>query len=239
MDWNKFKPMFDETWHEVMKPFIESEACDKLYAFLKAESMKGKKIAPLSKDTFRCFKETRMDEVKVVMIGMCPYHTFTSADVPIADGLLMGCTVTDVLQPSLDQFYDGIETELYNGLNLNMIKSTDVSYLSRQGVLMFNAALTTEKGKAGAHQEVWEPFIKYMFENVFNKMEVPIIYLGKEAERCSKYSKNPSLDFPVSHPASASYRQTKWNSEGVFKRVNELVWEKEQDTIAWFVEPPF
>lgn len=239
MDWNKFKPMFDETWHEVMKPFIESEECNNIYAFLKAESQKGKKIAPSSKDTFRCFKETRLDELKVVIVGMCPYHTFTNADIPVADGLLMGCTITDNVQPTLDQFYDGLEIDLYKGLNLNMIKTPDVSYLAKQGVLMFNAALTTEKNKAGAHQDIWEPLVRYLFYNVFNKLKIPIIYLGKEAQNCMKYTEEANLQFPLSHPASASYSKTVWDTKGAFTQVNKLIWEKEKDTIAWLQGVPF
>lgn len=36
MIWEKFKDHFHESWHDVMQPFIESEECDKIYAFLKS-----------------------------------------------------------------------------------------------------------------------------------------------------------------------------------------------------------
>jgi ribosomal 50S subunit-recycling heat shock protein len=65
MDWNKFSHQFDESWHNIIKPFIESEECDKIYAFLKKESARGKKIAPNSSDVFRCFKETKLSDLKV------------------------------------------------------------------------------------------------------------------------------------------------------------------------------
>ena len=58
MNWDKFKDQFHESWHSKMQPFIESEECDKIYEFLKKESKRGKKIAPLSSAIFRCFKET-------------------------------------------------------------------------------------------------------------------------------------------------------------------------------------
>ena len=38
MKWEKFEHQFDESWHNIIKPFIESEECDKIYAFLKKES---------------------------------------------------------------------------------------------------------------------------------------------------------------------------------------------------------
>ena len=159
MNWELFKDCFHESWHSKMQPFIESEECDNIYKYLKSESKRGKKIAPLSSVIYRCFKETSLDDVKVVMVGMCPYHTFYN-DQPVADGLLMGCSVTNKLQPSLLKFYEGVEKELFNGLNLTYQKLPDVSYLAKQGVLMFNAALTTEMNKAGSHIELWEPFTK-------------------------------------------------------------------------------
>jgi len=58
MIWEKFKDQFHESWHAKMQSFIESEECDKIYAHLKERSKKGHKIAPLSSNTFRAFRET-------------------------------------------------------------------------------------------------------------------------------------------------------------------------------------
>ena len=205
MNWTNFKSQFHPSWHAKMRPFIESEQCDKIYAFLKAESKRGKRVAPLSNNVWRCFFETPLDEVKVVLVGLCPYHTLRD-DAPVADGLLMGCSVTGKLQPTLEQFYTGIEKELYNGLNLNYRPTPDVTYLSAQGVLMLNAALTTEINKAGSHLDIWEPFMKYLFEEVINYLGVPILFLGKDAARYKKYTGIFAHVFELSHPASAAYK---------------------------------
>jgi uracil-DNA glycosylase len=178
MNWEKFKHHFHESWHDVMRNFIESEECDKIYEFLKTEGRRGKKIAPLSFDTYKCFQETPLDKMKVVILGMCPYHTLFNG-FPVADGLLMGCSTTGKLQPSLEQFYNALEEDLYNGLNLRIHKHPDVTYLAKQGVLMWNAALTTEINKAGSHMKLWEPFTKYVFENAIAPSRVPVVFLGK------------------------------------------------------------
>lgn len=238
MNWDKFKDNFHESWHRHMQPFIESEACDKIYKYLKAESLRGKQIAPLSPNVYRCFQETSYDDLKVIMLGMCPYHTFKSGS-PVADGLLMGCSVTKSLQPSLEQFYNGIEIELYDGLCAHCGKDPDVSYLARQGVLMLNAALTTEANKAGSHIELWEPFMKYLFEEVLNLAGVPIIFLGKDAAKYTKYTNPFSPTFTCAHPASASYKQTQWDSEGVFKKVNKILKDNNDYEIHWLLESPF
>lgn len=218
-----------------MKPFIESEACDKIYEFLKKEAKRGKKIAPLSSNVFRAFKETKFTDLVAVMIGMCPYHTFKNGE-PVADGLLMGCSTTGYLQPSLEQFYGAVERDVYDGLNLRMVKNPDVSYLAKQGVLLYNASLTTEMNKAGSHAHVWEPFTKYLLENVLDTAGVPFIFLGKDAARYERYLPPFTWSFTLSHPASASYKNTEWDSEGVFKKVTTIVKQNNAIDIHWLQE---
>ena len=239
MQWEKFKDQFHESWHDKMRPFIESEECDEIYAHLKERGRKGHRIAPSSSVTFRAFKETPLTDLKVIMMGMCPYHTETRDGIPVADGLLMGCSVTGKLQPSLDQFYGGIERELYDGLNLTYTKNPDVSYLAKQGVLMLNAALTTEINKAGSHIAIWEPFIKHFFECIETE-GAPIVFLGKDAAKYKKYVGPFKWSFVVSHPASASYKNTEWDTEGVFGKVNKVLLDNNNFSIMWLDEdPPF
>jgi len=232
MDFEKFKYQFHMTWHKRMKPFIESEECDKIYAQLKKDSKRGKMIAPESSKVFRCFKETPLDQVKVVLIGMSPYHTFKNSK-PVADGLLMGCTSTGFIQPSLDQFYEALERELYNGLSMNYVKDPDLTYLAHQGVLLLNAALTVEKNKAGSHLALWQPFMKYLFEKVLFDKEIIVVFLGKDAAKLQRYMPQFTWTFTISHPASASYSFTEWDSEGVFRQINQILLDRSMDVIDW------
>ena len=238
MKWENFKDQFHESWHSKIQPFIESEECDKIYEFLKRESRRGKKIAPLSSATYRCFRETSLDDLKVVMMGMCPYHTFING-VPVADGLLMGCSVTNKLQPSLDKFYDGVEQDLNSGFSLKYKKLTDVSYLAKQGVLMYNSALTTEANKAGSHIDLWEPFTKYLLEEVIGPTGVPVIFLGKDASKFKRYLPPMMWSFNVSHPASASYKQSELDTDGVFTKVNKVIKDNNNYEIMWLYDVPF
>ena len=185
MNWEKFKDQFHPSWHRFMQPFIESKECDNIYKYLKAESQRGKKIAPLSQNVYRCFHETSYDDLKLVIIGMCPYHSIKNGEY-VADGLLMGCSTTGILQPSLQKFYDGIEKEMFSGLCVTCERPPDVSFLAKQGILMYNAALTTEINKAGSHIDLWEPFTKYLFEEVLATTGVPVVFLGKDAAKDRK-----------------------------------------------------
>jgi uracil-DNA glycosylase len=232
VNWEKFKDRFHPSWHESIEPFIESKECDEIYAFLKSESKRGKLIAPLSSDTYRCFLETPLNEVKIIFIGLCPYHV-TYNGSPIADGLFMGCSYTNKLQPTLENFYKAIEKEIYGGLALDRDMCPDVSYLAHQGILMCNAALTTEIGKAGSHLSTWEPFMKYLISNVFSKIRVPIVFFGKEASKLSKYVPIFNLYYTVSHPASASYMGGEWSSDGVFNKLDNYLDFVYNEKINW------
>lgn len=232
MNWEKFKIFFHPSWHKKLRPFIESTECDEIYKFLKDEVRRGKKLAPSSSNTFRCFLETPLNDLKIIMLGMCPYHSFKD-DKPIADGLLMSCSITGYPQPSLIKFYDAIEGELYEGLNLNSFRNPDLSYLAHQGVLLLNAALTVEYNVPGTHLKCWEPFMKYLFENVLDTAGVPVILLGENAKKCVKYISPFTNIFSVSHPASAAYGNKYWDPNGLFKDVNKILMDNNGYTINW------
>lgn len=232
MRFENFKDLFHESWHHKMKPWVESEDCDRVYGFLKKESRRGRKIAPLSSNVFRAFKETPFDELKVVFIGLSPYHTFRHG-IPVTDGMLMSCSVTGKLQPSLDKFYSAIEKELYNGLNLNVMREPDLSYLAHQGVLLTNASLTVEMNKPASHLKLWEPFIQYLLSDVLYGTGVPVVFLGREAGKYERWVAPFTWKFTVTHPASASYNDTDWDSEGVFKKLNKILKDTNNFEIKW------
>ena len=47
MDFKKFEDQFHPSWHAKMRPFIESNECNDIYAFLKKER-RGVRKLPLS-----------------------------------------------------------------------------------------------------------------------------------------------------------------------------------------------
>jgi uracil-DNA glycosylase len=232
MIWEKFKDLFHPSWKRKLKPFIESSECDKIYQFLKSEAARGRKIAPLSSNVWRAFKETSFDDLNVVFLGISPYHTFKD-NAPIADGILMSCSITGKLQPSLEKFYSEIERQLYEGLNLHLIKDPDLSYLSKQGILMTNIGLTCEEGKPGSHSLIWSGFTQYLLEEVLAGTGVPIVFLGKEAARYERYVAPFTHKFVVPHPASAAYSQEDWNSDNLFKKLNKHLKDCCDISIQW------
>ena len=244
LDWELFKPLFGE-WAQKFEPFFQNSGFDKIYEKLKTDSARGKRIAPLSENVFRCFKETPPNEVRVIIAGFCPYHTFTgwgkklipgeeneSRIIPVADGLCMSCSVTNRLQPSLLKFYEEMERELNNGEE--SLRNPDLSYLARDnGVLLLNSSLTVEEGKPGSHQEIWKDFMKFLFEEVLITNGIPVIFLGREAAKLKSYVMPFTWIFELIHPAASAYSSSDWNSERMFKKVNKILHDNNQNSIQW------
>lgn len=231
MNFEKFEKYFHSSWHKKIKPFIESEKCDEIYKFLKAESGAGKNLAPLSFNTYRAFLLTPLDELKCVLVGLEPYNKYIEG-LPIASGLLLDCSASARVQPELQYFYNGIEKELYNGLKLDYIREYDLSYLAKQGVLLLNSSLTVEEGKPGSHIDVWKPFMNYLFKEIIGPTSVPIIFLGE------------NIDFRLVHHNNPVFMtenlKNDWNTEGVFTKVNRLIDNSNNDTIMFLnIDVPF
>lgn len=237
-DWDKFAPFFHPSWEPKMRYFIESPECAEIYSQLRKLRERGKKIAPAYTQTFRAFLETPMNELKCMLMGMSPYHTLKDGKI-IADGVLMSAKNTMHIPPSLEQFYNGMEKELFSKSETGIMRSPDLTYLCNQGVFMFNASMTCEILKAGSHIKIWTPFTKYVLEEVISLSGIPIIWLGEDAKHFDRYVNPFQWRFGVSHPASASHTQSTWSSEGVFTKVDKVMWDYNKHKVTWATELPF
>lgn len=241
MDYEKFEEALG-SWGSKLKPFIESKECDAIYEFLKFEGRRGKRICPESINTYRAFKETPYDQLKVVWLLQDPYHQYRNG-VYTADGIAMSCLNTGKLQPSLELFYGGMEEDLAGGLDLGMLRDPDLTYLCNQGIMMLNTALTVEEGKTGTHKDIWKPFTKYLLEEVLSKYNNGLIFVlaGKESQyfaRCINPLQHYIIE--VEHPAYASRQNRPWRTQGVFKKINKILKENNNYEPTWyFEEAPF
>ena len=67
----------------------------------------------------------------------------------------------------------------------------------------------------------------------------PVIFLGKDAAKYQKHVAPFTWTFTLSHPASASYKQDDWDTEGVFTKVNTILKENNNTEISWLLDDPF
>ena len=234
MNWFSFKSKFHPSWHAKMRPFIESAACDEIFKSLKARGAGGAKIGPTSHNTFKAFM-IPMNTIKAVILGGNPYDGFIDGK-PVASGRLLDCAIIGQVSYELANFYRGLEVEMFNGLSLVYDqKHYSTQYLEDQGVMMLNSALTVEE--FGDHGALWMKFADYIMENIIVDLDVPVIFLGKQAQNYMDCMGDSFLAFPLDEPAGTI---KDWDTKGTFQKVDELIEENNQDSIMWLsIDCPF
>ena len=215
--WDDFKDQFHESWWKWIQPIIESSKFSEDFEMLKKEGKAGKVIPSSASDNlFRVFRETSYEDMVVVVVGLSPYNSYLG-DVEIADGLAMSCSNTNKEQPTLTKWYDAMEVEFGKSIE----RDPNLLYLAKRGALLYNISLTTGYKQATSHLHIWEHFSKELFTNAISASGVPIITLGKEADKVGGWVLPWQRHYSLKHPAYASYAKIPWDSEGVFAAVEK------------------
>lgn len=137
-------------WLSVLDGEFEKPYMSELRTFLLREKQQGKVIYPPGALWFNAFNTTPFDRVKVVILGQDPYHGPQQAH-----GLCFSVQPGIQIPPSLVNIYKELQADL------GILPATHgcLSHWAEQGVLLLNATLTVERGRAGAHQgKGWETF---------------------------------------------------------------------------------
>lgn len=243
LDWQgTFKNKFGD-WEHYFEPlFRDGEIMEDLYRELKKQKAQGVNICPEPKNTFRTFVATSCKNLKCIFVLLDPYSSVKQGRI-VADGVAMSCENTEGLeeiQPSLYKFYQAIEKSESSGLNLAMHFPHSLQYLCNQGVMFFNTALTVPVGKTGAHTALWEPFMKYFYEEIMSKF-TGIIYVlcGKDSQKMRKWIMPLSNHIiNLEHPSAAARRYGDWEYNNVFKNINYILKNNNgpESVIKWALE---
>ena len=216
----------DKSWNKFFEKEKEQEYFKNLLSRLD-EEYNNKIIYPEKENLFRAFKETKLDDVKVVILGQDPYH-----EEQQATGLAFSVPGGLKLPPSLKNIYQEIENE-YNYLMLN---NGDLTYLARQGVLLINAFLSVEAHKPLSHHfKEYEIFITHLF-SYLNNIDHPIVYMlwGNFAKKFAKLISNPNhLVIKRNHPSPLSANKGGWFNQNTFIECDNFLLSKGLKPIDW------
>ena len=216
----------DKSWNKFFDSEKEQEYFKNLLSRLDGE-YRNKIIYPEKENLFRAFKETKLDDVKVVILGQDPYH-----EEQQATGLAFSVPGGLKLPPSLKNIFQEIENE-YNYLMLN---NGDLTYLARQGVLLINAFLSVEAHKPLSHHfKEYEIFITHLF-SYLNNIDRPIVYMlwGNFAKKFAKLITNPNhLVIERNHPSPLSANKGGWFNQNTFIECDNFLLSKGLKPIDW------
>ena len=151
------------SWQARVGEYLQRPDMRALGDFLRAEKAAGKRIYPPGPQMFAALEATPFEAVKVVILGQDPYHGPGQAH-----GLSFSVPPGVDVPPSLANIFKEQERDL----GLPRPDHGCLLPWARQGVLLLNAVLSVEAGRAGAHQgKGWEGFTDHVVETLARERE--------------------------------------------------------------------
>lgn len=215
------------SWETFITRQKQMDYFQNLQKFLEEEKKKGKTIYPPEALRFHALQLTPLDSIKVVILGQDPYHGENQAhglSFSVPDGIK--------IPPSLRNIYKELAASIPG---YEIPESGNLEHWAKQGVLLLNAVLSVEKGKANSHaSKGWEIFTDNII-NEINNTQSGVIFLlwGSYAHKKGRLidiQKHTVLKSTHPSPLSA-YRG--FLGCGHFKQVNEILRARGEAVINW------
>jgi uracil-DNA glycosylase len=175
----------------------------------------------------------RPEDIKCVIIGQDPYYNGN------ATGLAFGCK--DYMSASLKKIIEAIQLDQGYFSPKAANSNKDLEYLAKQGVFLYNTALTVRDGKPGSHMDNtkgkdvgWGLFTKGVIKTIlkFNR-DVTWLCWGAYAKKVMEPFKHQAgAILKASHPSYAARQKTIWKCDH-FSKVNTWLTENGKEPIIW------
>ena len=216
----------ESSWKARIGDWLLRPEMRELSAFLRKRKAAGAHVFPPGPEIFAAFNATPFEQVKVVVLGQDPYHGYGQAH-----GLSFSVKPGVPVPPSLLNIYTEIEADL-------AIPRPDHGCLlpwAQQGVLLLNAVLTVEEGKAGVHQgRGWEGFTDHVVD-VLNREREGLVFLlwGAYAQKKGKViDTRRHRVFKAPHPSPLSAHRGFLGCRH-FSQTNDYLARNGQARIDW------
>lgn len=211
-------------WANALSNRFNFEYKRELFSWLEKEYATNTVFPPKEK-VFNALNLVSINEVKVVIIGQDPYHTFGQAD-----GLAFSCH-NGTPQPSLKNIFKEINADL----NIQMSSSTDLTPWANQGVLLLNTSLTVIEHKPASHSnKLWHTFTTEIVK-ILNELNQPIVFMlwGNHAKQFLPMLNNRNhLILTSAHPSPFSAYNGFFGCKH-FSKCNNFLASKNLTPINW------
>ena len=213
----------DRLGQEFEQPYMQT-----LRAFLLSEKRAGKVIYPAGNEFFAAMDLTPFNLTRVVVLGQDPYHGSGQAH-----GLCFSVRKGVALPPSLRNIFREVADDM--GVPDHEFPNGCLTSWARQGVLLLNAVLTVERGRAASHQgKGWEKFTDRVVEQLSAECEQLVFLLwGSYAQKKGQVidgSRHLVLQAP--HPSPLSADRGFFGCRH-FSRANEYLVAQGLEPIDW------
>lgn len=220
----------EPTWKTRLAGEFDKAYMNELRDFLKKQVAAKKVIYPRGTEYFAALNLTPFDKVKVVILGQDPYHGPGQAH-----GLCFSVKPGVVIPPSLVNIYK----ELKNDLGIEPAKHGYLQSWADQGVLLLNATLSVEAGRAGSHQNKgWEQFTDAIIHRLNEEREgIVFVLWGSYAQKKGAFidaQKHFVLKGP--HPSPLSAHRGFFGCKH-FSQINKFLVSRGQQPIDWALPP--
>jgi len=223
---NADKIQLEPSWKARLRPEFDKDYMQQLRAFLKREAAAKKQIFPRGSEFFAALNHTPFEKVKVVIIGQDPYHGLNQAH-----GLCFSVRRGVDIPPSLQNIFK----ELKSDVGFTPPRHGNLSHWADQGVLLLNATLSVESGKAGSHQKKgWETFTDAIIDHLNREREgVVFVLWGSYAQKKGEFiDRKKHLVLAGPHPSPLSAHRGFFGCRH-FSKINEYLISRGQTPIDW------
>lgn len=220
----------EDSWKSRLLDVFATPQMQTLRAFLRDEIAAGKTIYPPPSQIFTALDTTPFDQVKVVILGQDPYHGPGQAH-----GLCFSVQPGVRPPPSLVNIFK----EIHDDLGIPPPRHGYLMHWARQGVLLLNAVLTVERGRAGSHQgKGWEGFTDAVIDRLNREREGLVFMLwGSPAQAKGRLlDASRHLILKARHPSPLSAHGGFFGCRH-FSQANAWLDKRGQPAIDWSLPP--
>jgi len=168
-----------------------------------------------------------LSKLKVVIIGQDPYHQQNQAN-----GLSFSVGKDVKIPPSLNNIFK----ELNSDINKPLPTNGDLTYLSKQGVLLLNSCLSVRMSSPGSHYNFgWEIFTDKII-SIISEKKTNVVFLlwgNKSISKSKLIDTNKHLILTSGHPSPLSANRGYWFGNRHFSKTNDYLKNNGLNQISW------
>ena len=197
----------------------------------------GALVLPDRVNVFRAFHLTRLQDVRVVILGQDPYPKREQRAQGLAFSVLEGVAIPR----SLNNIFRNLEAD--DAIAFNRTNSGDLTRWASEGVLLLNTALTVAEDDAGSHKRYWKAFTDLVLKTIAHEQEHVVFLLwGNHAiERASMAGvvDPPHKIIKSAHPRGGRTRQDRFKNVRHFSSANQFLAHHGAPKVRWsLIEDP-